>query len=77
MSLHSHQYQDPLVVALTRPAMKWGVTLDGIIVAASFIAVLMIATKIHLPYCYIFLCMHLCMAYVCVILVRFVCCTCG
>ncbi|MGB0895525.1 MAG: VirB3 family type IV secretion system protein [Parashewanella sp.] len=36
---------DPLFVAVTRPAMKWGVTLDGIIVAGAFVAVLMIATK--------------------------------
>ncbi|WP_133406841.1 type IV secretion system protein VirB3 [Parashewanella tropica] len=41
----THLYQDPLFVAVTRPAMKWGVTLDGIIVAAAFVAVLMIATK--------------------------------
>lgn len=39
------KYQDPLFVAVTRPAMKWGVTLNGIIVAAGLVAVLMIATK--------------------------------
>ncbi|MCL1078411.1 hypothetical protein D5R81_11410 [Parashewanella spongiae] len=39
------QYQDPLFVAVTRPAMKWGVTLDGLIVAAGLVAILMIATK--------------------------------
>ncbi len=38
-------YQDPLFVAVTRPAMKWGVTLDGLIVAAGLVAILMIATK--------------------------------
>ena len=36
---------DPLFVAVTRPAMKWGVTLDGIIIAGALAAVLMIATK--------------------------------
>ena len=39
------KHQDPLFVAVTRPAMKWGATLDGIIVAAGLVAVLMIATK--------------------------------
>ncbi|MBM7070724.1 VirB3 family type IV secretion system protein [Shewanella sp. 202IG2-18] len=39
------QSQDPLIVAMTRPAMKWGVTLDGLIVGAGIVAVLMIATK--------------------------------
>ena len=37
--------QDPLFVALTRPAMKWGVTLDGIIIAGGLVAIVMIATK--------------------------------
>ncbi|MCL1078404.1 hypothetical protein D5R81_11370 [Parashewanella spongiae] len=37
--------QDPLFVAATRPAMKWGVTLDGIIVAGGLVAMVMIATK--------------------------------
>ena len=36
---------DPLFVAVTRPAMKWGVTLDGIIITSALITVLMIATK--------------------------------
>ena len=36
---------DPLFVAVTRPAMKWGVTLDGIIITSALVAVLMIATK--------------------------------
>ena len=36
---------DPLFVAVTRPAIKWGVTLDAIIVAGALVAVLMIATK--------------------------------
>ena len=45
--MHSFEMnnQDPLFVAVTRPAMKWGVTLDGIIIAAGLVAVLMIATK--------------------------------
>ncbi len=38
-------YQDPLFVAVTRPAIKWGVTLDGLIVAGGLVAMLMIATK--------------------------------
>ena len=42
---HQTRYQDPLFVAVTRPAMKWGVTLDGIIIAAGLVAILMIATK--------------------------------
>ncbi|MBM7074259.1 VirB3 family type IV secretion system protein [Shewanella sp. 202IG2-18] len=37
--------QDPLFVAVTRPAMKWGVTLDGMIIAGALVAVVMIATK--------------------------------
>lgn len=37
--------QDPLFVAVTRPAMKWGVTLDGIIVAGGLVTMGMIATK--------------------------------
>ncbi|MBE8168156.1 MAG: hypothetical protein HAW66_07300 [Shewanella sp.] len=36
---------DPLFVAATRPAMKWGVTLDGIIIAGALVAIVMIATK--------------------------------
>ncbi|MBM7072998.1 VirB3 family type IV secretion system protein [Shewanella sp. 202IG2-18] len=36
---------DLLFVSVTRPAMKWGVTLDIIIVASAFVAVLMIASK--------------------------------
>ncbi|MCL1077103.1 type IV secretion system protein VirB3 [Parashewanella spongiae] len=36
---------DPLFVAVTRPAMKWGVTLDGIIITGALVAVLMIITK--------------------------------
>ncbi|MCL1079452.1 type IV secretion system protein VirB3 [Parashewanella spongiae] len=36
---------DLLFVAVTRPAMKWGVTLDGIIITGALVAVLMIATK--------------------------------
>ncbi|RYV04106.1 hypothetical protein SOPP22_01510 [Shewanella sp. OPT22] len=45
--MHSFEttIQDPLFVAVTRPAMKWGVTLNGIIIAAAFVAVMMIATK--------------------------------
>ncbi|RLV60321.1 hypothetical protein D5018_07285 [Parashewanella curva] len=39
------EFRDPLFVAVTRPAMKWGVTLDGIIIAAAVVTVLMIATK--------------------------------
>ncbi len=39
------KHQDPLFVAVTRPAMKWGVTFDGIIITAGLVAVLMIATK--------------------------------
>jgi type IV secretion system protein VirB3 len=35
---------DPLFVAATRPAMKWGVTLDGIIVGVGLIGIAMIAT---------------------------------
>lgn len=37
-------HKDPLVVAATRPAMKWGVTLDGIIIGVGLVAVLMIGT---------------------------------
>jgi len=36
---------DPVFVAMTRPAMKWGVTLEGIIVAGFFAAIGMIATN--------------------------------
>ncbi|RLV58318.1 hypothetical protein D5018_17915 [Parashewanella curva] len=43
--MSSTDFRDPLFVAVTRPAMKWGVTLDGIIIAASVVTVLMIATK--------------------------------
>ncbi|WP_133408255.1 type IV secretion system protein VirB3 [Parashewanella tropica] len=43
--MSSTDFRDPLFVAVTRPAMKWGVTLDGIIIAAAVITVLMIATK--------------------------------
>ncbi|WP_133408183.1 VirB3 family type IV secretion system protein [Parashewanella tropica] len=43
--MSSTNFCDPLFVAVTRPAMKWGVTLDGIIIAASVVTVLMIATK--------------------------------
>lgn len=35
---------DPLFVAATRPAMKWGVTLDGIIIGGALVGILMIAT---------------------------------
>ena len=45
MNTQSAHHQDPLFVAVTRPAMKWGVTLDGIIIAAALVAVIMIATK--------------------------------
>lgn len=37
--------KDPLVVAATRPAMKWGVTLDGIIIAGAIVGIIMIGTK--------------------------------
>ncbi|WP_165905109.1 type IV secretion system protein VirB3 [Parashewanella curva] len=43
--MSSTDFRDHLFVAVTRPAMKWGVTLDGIIIAASVVTVLMIATK--------------------------------
>lgn len=36
--------RDPLVVAATRPAMKWGVTLEGIILGGGLVGILMIAT---------------------------------
>ena len=45
MSAFEVNQHDPLFVAITRPAMKWGVTLDAIIVVGALIAVLMIATK--------------------------------
>ena len=45
MSAFEVNQHDPLFVAVTRPAMKWGVTLDAIIVAGALIAVLMIVTK--------------------------------
>lgn len=35
---------DPLFVGPTRPAMKWGVTIDGIIVGFGLVAILFIAT---------------------------------
>jgi type IV secretion system protein VirB3 len=35
---------DPLFVGPTRPAMKWGVTMDGIIVGFVLVAILMIGT---------------------------------
>lgn len=35
---------DPLFVAATRPAMKWGVTLEGIIIAGALSGIVMIAT---------------------------------
>lgn len=37
--------RDPLFMAMTRPAMKWGVTLEGIVVAGFFSAIAMIATN--------------------------------
>jgi type IV secretion system protein VirB3 len=37
--------RDPLFVAVTRPAMKWGVTLEGIVIAGFFSAIGMIATN--------------------------------
>nr|WP_067297062.1 VirB3 family type IV secretion system protein [Marinobacterium profundum] len=37
--------KDPLVVAVTRPAMKWGVTLDGIILGGALVGIIMIGTK--------------------------------
>ena len=37
--------KDPLVVAATRPAMRWGVTLDGIIIAGALVGIIMIGTK--------------------------------
>ena len=37
-------YIDPLVVAVTRPAMRWGVTLEGIILSGGLVGILMIAT---------------------------------
>ncbi|MGB0893792.1 MAG: type IV secretion system protein VirB3 [Parashewanella sp.] len=43
--MSSTEFRDPLFVAVTRPAMKWGVTLDGIIITAAMLTVLMIATK--------------------------------
>ena len=45
MSAFEANRHDPLFVAVTRPAMKWGVTLDAIIATGALIAVLMIATK--------------------------------
>lgn len=36
---------DPVFIAMTRPAMKWGVTLEGMIVAGFFAAISMIATN--------------------------------
>lgn len=36
--------RDPLVVAATRPAMKWGVTLEGIIIGGGVVSIAMIAT---------------------------------
>ncbi|GGO83791.1 hypothetical protein GCM10011348_28400 [Marinobacterium nitratireducens] len=47
---------DPLFVAATRPAMKWGVTLDGMIVGGGLAAIIMIGTGnpftllLYLPY---------------------------
>ncbi len=35
---------DPLFVAATRPAMKWGVTLEGIILGGGLVGIAMIAT---------------------------------
>ncbi|EGR2205549.1 MULTISPECIES: type IV secretion system protein VirB3 [Vibrionaceae] len=35
---------DPLFVAATRPAMKWGVTLDGIIIGGGLVGIAMIGT---------------------------------
>lgn len=35
---------DPLFVGATRPAMKWGVTIDGIIVGFGLVSILLIAT---------------------------------
>ncbi len=35
---------DPLFVAATRPAMKWGVTLDAIIVGGGLVGIVMIGT---------------------------------
>jgi type IV secretion system protein VirB3 len=37
--------RDALFTALTRPAMKWGVTLEGIVIAGFFSAIGMIATN--------------------------------
>ena len=36
---------NPVFIAMTRPAMKWGVTLEGMIVAGFFSAMGMIATN--------------------------------
>lgn len=35
---------DPLFVAATRPAMKWGVTLDGLILGVGIVGIVMIGT---------------------------------
>ena len=45
MMNNAYHNLDPLLVAVTRPAMKWGVTLDGIIICAALVTVLVIATK--------------------------------
>jgi type IV secretion system protein VirB3 len=37
--------RDPLFTIMTRPAMKWGVTLEGIVIAGFFSAIGMIATN--------------------------------
>lgn len=36
--------RDPLFVALTRPAMKWGVTLEGLVLGGMAAAMIMIGT---------------------------------
>ena len=36
--------RDPLFIGPTRPAMKWGVTIDGIIIGFAMAAIVMIGT---------------------------------
>lgn len=37
--------KDSLIAAATRPAMKWGVTLDGMIIGGGLVGIIMIAFK--------------------------------
>ena len=36
--------KDPLIAAATRPAMKWGVTLEGIIIGIGLVSIVMLAS---------------------------------